>query len=231
MIKSFSTFIIAALFTVIAFHTILPEAAAQRTITVTATAEDEAVADLLLFQVNITHFHTNAQEAFRRHKEQESFLTTVLLEEEIDESNIFANPISINPTRRQHDGSGFETRQQVTIRMDDVTKFEAMQILLIENGFVNFSGSFSSTKIQEASDEALKAAVEEAKRKADLLASASGEKVLAIKSIEYGQRTDTTRRTSGLMMAMEASVDGGLLQFERTIPVRENVNIIFYLDH
>lgn len=202
----------------------------QANLVVEAQGEAEADADLLLFQVNITQFHPNAQEAFRRHKEQEAFLTEVLKEDEVDEDNIFANPVSISPVRRQQDGTGYETRQQVTIRMDDVTRFEAMQILLIENGFGSFSGSFSSTKIKETSDEALKLAVEEATRKAELLAEATGRTVGGVTKIEYGSSSTYSPRASGMMMAMEAAVDGGLLQFRQIIPVQEHVRIEFWLE-
>jgi uncharacterized protein len=199
------------------------------TISVETSGETEVVADLVYFHVNITRFDKDAREAFQRHKEQEEFLTSLLKEEEIEERYISANPVSISSTRRQQEGSGFETRQQVTIRLDDVTRFENMQIALIENGFVNFSGNFSSTKIPEAKDEALARAVQEASRQADILAEAAGIQVGGILSVEYGSASDPSPRLRGVSMAFEADT-GSLLQFERTLPVRENVRVVFRIE-
>lgn len=198
------------------------------TITVETAGETEVAADLIYFHVNITQFDKDAREAFQRHKVQENYLTSLLKEEEIDERHIFANPISISSTRRQQEGSGFETRQQVTIRLDDVTRFETMQIALIENGFVNFSGNFSSTKLDQAKDEALTKAVQEAKRQGDILAQAAGKSITDIHSIQYGSPGGTYPQMRGVSMAFEAD-SGSLLQFERTIPVSEHVKVVFHL--
>lgn len=195
-------------------------------ISVSGTGEVEAEADLLLFNVTITQFHGSPKTAFDRHKEQESFLTRLLISENIAEENIYTNPVNISPMRRQQDGSGYETRQNVTIRIDDVAQFEAMQITLIENGFVNFSGNFTSSMQKEAADEALALAVEDAKMKAEILAKASGKEIIDIITIEYGTRSEVSPRSATAMYVMEAA-DSSLLQFRQTITVRERVNVVF----
>ncbi len=197
----------------------------KATISVQATGEVEIPANLIQFHVNITQFHADPKEAFARHKELESFLTDLILEEDISERHITANPISISQTRRQQEGTGFETRQQVTIRIDDVTQFENMQLTLIENGFTSFSGNFSSTDIAEAQDKALDKAVREAYRKAEILANAAGNTIDRVISIEYGA-SDVTPRARGLQVAFE-SADRTLLQFERMLPIREKVFVVF----
>lgn len=200
-------------------------------ITVEATGEVQVPADLIHFQVNITQFRDDAREAFELHKEQEEFLTELLLEEEISDSNITANPISISHVRRHTNTgeSGYETRQQVLIELDDVTQFESMQIKLIENGFVNFSGSFSSTQLAEASDKALGNAVSQAKRKAEILAEAAGKKITEIIEITYHSGRTYSARSNRVEMAYDS--DGGsLLQFERIIPVTENVSVQFRIE-
>lgn len=195
-------------------------------ISVTGFGEVEAEADLLLFNVTITQFHGSPKTAFERHKEQEAFLTRLLISENIAEENIYTNPVNISPMRRQQEGSGYETRQNVTIRIDDVAQFESMQIALIENGFVNFSGSFASSLQKEAADEALALAVEDARRKAEILAHSAGKELIDIRIIEYGTRSEISPRTATAMMALEAS-DGSLLQFRQSITVRERVHVVF----
>lgn len=201
-------------------------------ITVDATGEVLIAADLIHFQVNITQFKQDAREAFQLHKEQEQYLTELLLEEGVADSNITANPISISHVRRYDNTaeSGYETQQQVLIVLEDVTKFESMQIKLIENGFTNFSGSFSAKNVAKASDEALQNAVEEARRKADLLAEAAGKKITDVITINYHSSRPYASRSGNMEMASYDAIGGSLLKFERTIPVRENVSMQFRID-
>ncbi len=202
-------------------------AASANTITIQASGEVNVTADLILFNVNITEFNTDAREAFTEHKKQEAYLTSLLIEEGIEERYISANPVNISSVRRGNNVSGFETRQQVQIVLHDVTQFESMQVALIENGFVSFSGTFSSSKIDDARKEALKKAVEKARGKAELLADAAGLRITGVQNILYGSSDGYSPRLRGVSMAMEMDSSGSLLQFERTIPVRESVNIVF----
>ena len=199
----------------------------DNSITVQASGEVNVTADLILFNVNITEFNTDAREAFTEHKRQEAFLTSLLINEGIEERYISANPVNISSVRRGNNVSGYETRQQVQIVLHDVTQFESMQVALIENGFVAFTGNFSSSKIDEAQKEALKKAVIEARNKAELLAEAAGLRITDVNNIQYGVSGSYSPGLRGVSMAMEMDSSGSLLQFERTIPVRETVSIIF----
>lgn len=230
------TTIYVALITVFLFSTFIDSSAQSvadgSKITVDATGEVLITADLIHFQVNITQFNKDAREAFEIHKEQEQYLTELLLEEGIADSNITANPINISHIRRYENTaeSGYETQQQVLIVLEDVSQFESMQIKLIENGFTNFSGSFSAKNIAEASDEALQKAVEEARRKAELLAEAAGKEITDVITINYHSSRPYASRSENMeMMAYDAG-GGSLLQFERMIPVRENVSMQFRIN-
>lgn len=200
-------------------------------ITVDATGEVQVRADLIQFRVNITQFNTDARQAFQIHKEQEEYLTELLLEEGIDDSSITANPISISHIRRYNNTgeSGYETSQQVTIVMEDVTQFESMQIKLIENGFTNFSGSFTSTQITDASNKALKHAFEQARMKAEILAEAAGKQITDVITINYTSGRIYAARSESMEMSLDAT-SGSLLRFERTIPVRENISVQFRIE-
>lgn len=200
-------------------------------ITVDAVGEVQIPADLIHFRVNITQFNQDARKAFETHKKQEQYLTELLLEEGIADSNITANPISISHIRRYKNTSesGYETQQQVLISLDDVSQFESMQIKLIENGFTNFSGSFASTQLEKASDEALRKAVEEAREKAEILAKAAGKEITDVVTIHYHSARPYAARAESVQMSFDASA-GSLLQFEQTIPVRENVSVQFRIE-
>lgn len=196
-------------------------------ISVSATGVSYVTADLIQFQVNITQFNEDARKAFETHKEQEKYLTELLLEEGVADSSITANPISISHINRYNNNGekGYETQQQIMILLDDVSQFESMQIKLIENGFTNFSGSFSAKNLGKAGDEALKKAVEEARRKAELLADAAGKEIVDVITINYHSNRPYAARSTGMEMAAFDASSGSMLQFERTIPVQENVSV------
>jgi uncharacterized protein len=192
-----------------------------------ATGEFMAPADRIVFNVNLTRFHENAETAFEEHKQLERFLTDLLLEKGIDRDNITAQPISIS-SRRYSNERGFETRQSVSIVLEEITEFEEMQITLIRNGFDNFSGRFTTSKEKEAREEALKSAVEQARRSAEILAGATGRRVGPVQSIEYTTSYGPVYREVAMAARMDVA-DGGMLQFQTTIPVQENVRVRFRL--
>ena len=196
-------------------------------IEIEATATVHVSADLVKFRVTITQFSKNAKEAFQLHKEQEAFLTELLLEEQITDSNITANPISISNARNPAREEGFETRQTVYIQLDDVNQFESMQLTLIENEFTNFSGSFASTEGAGAADEALKKAMEKVGYKAELIAESIEKEIYSIYKVVTGREGNVSPRRSESLVAYDISA-GSLLQFERSIPVQQSV-IVYYL--
>lgn len=212
----------------------VPQAAAQQThsntIQIHASGSAEIPADMITLQVNINQFHSESKVAYDRHREQEAYLTNLLLERNIEDKDISASPVSIHPSQRGNNEQGYQTRQQVQIRIEDPARFEEMQILLIENGFTSFSGSFDATEKSAAREEALRNAVQEARSKADLLAEATGKRVIDVREIRYtGSHTPYAGQQQAYrVMAMDSG--GSLLQFEQIITVVENVTIYFQID-
>lgn len=200
------------------------------TIQIHASGSASIKADLINLQVNINHFHSDSKTAYDRHREQEAFLTELLVDRDIEDKNITASPVSISPTQRGNNERGYQTRQQVTIKLDDPARYEEMQILLIENGFTSFSGSFDAADKTEAREQALKNAVEEARSKAELLAAATGKRVIDVKEIRYtGSHAPYAGEVQQYRaMAMDSS--SSLLQFEQFITITENVMILFHID-
>lgn len=211
-------------------QSVLPQnlGAGESKIVIDATGMATAAADRITFQINLSRFHENAQTAFSRHKELERYLTDLLLEKGIDDERIQANPVSISP-RRYSEGQGYETRQRVSVELQDINEFEQMQVDLIENGFDNFSGSFGSSEQAEAIEEAIASAVEAAQKKARILAEAAGKQLGGVIGIEHTSTGGPIYRESGALAMSAMESDGGMLQFQTTIPVRENVRVIFRL--
>lgn len=196
-------------------------------ITIDATGEVFAPADEIIFNITINRFDEEASKAFENHKNLEQFLTELIIEQNIDEEYINAYPISISP-RRHSQNTGFETRQSVSIRLQDLDQFESMQITLIENGFDNFSANFSTSAAEEARTEALEKAVENARSKAQILAQASGMELGGVHNIEYTSSSGIARSDMAMMSA--ESYSGSLIVMQRTIPISESVRIQFKLN-
>src|SRR5690625_1639560 len=140
-------------------------------------------------------------------------------------------PINILTRQRGNTVDGYQTRQQVKIRIYDPTLFEEMQILLIENGFTSFSGTFDATDKSAAREEALRNAVQEARSKAELLAEATGKRVVDVREIRYtgSHAPYAVQEQAYRVLAMDSS-SGSLLQFEQFVTVVENVTIYFQMD-
>lgn len=196
-------------------------------ISVDATGEVTIPADIIQFNIQLTQYSESAREAFREHKKLEEFLTDLLLKEGISSDDIKTEPVSIRSRTRGEQQHGFQTNQSVTLKLQDTEQFEDMQLVLIENNFDNFSGQFSSTKIADAEDEALNKAVSEAKREAGILAKAAGVRLGGIQAIHYSG-SDVPYRAAKMEMSYDGS-SGSLLQFEQTIPVQKNVQVVFKL--
>ena len=199
----------------------------QNKIVIDATGEAQAAADLLNFNIHLNRFDADAESAFEQHKELERFLTDLLLNRGFDPDDINANPISISP-RRYSDEQGFETSQNVSIQMDDITEFETMQIELITNGFDSFSGQFSSSEVDAAKTRALTHAVEQARSNAQVLADAAGKQLGEVISIEFTSSSGPVYREAMALSRADMS-DGGMLQFQTSIPVQQNVRVVFEL--
>lgn len=195
------------------------------TLTIDATGEVQAPANRIIFHINISRFHEEASTAFEEHKKLEQFLTQLILDQNIPEEQINANPINISP-RRHSDQQGFETRQSVSLRLDEISGFEKMQIVLIDNGFDNFSANFGTSDEKSAQEDALKDAITNARHKAEILASSAGRVLGKIDQIEYTTSSGIIRMEA--QMAMDSS-NGSLLQFQNTVTVRENVRVRFQL--
>lgn len=195
------------------------------TITIDATGEESVPADRIFFQININRYHEDATVAFEEHKKLEQFLTELILDQNIPEEQINTTPVNISP-RRHSSQQGFETRQTVTLRLDDLTRFESMQVTLIENGFDTFSAHFTTSDEEPAREKALKRAVANARHKAEILAESSGKKLGGVDHINYTSSAGVVRMEAQLSMDRS---EGSLLQFQKTITIRENVRVQFFL--
>lgn len=198
-------------------------------LTITSNGEAMAPADIASMSINISINHENAARAFELHRERESFLAELLKELEFEDEQINYRPVTVRPNRQRDGDIHSSTTQQIRLQLNDIEMLGQLQVKLIQNGFDNFSGSLSSTQLEEASDEALRQAVDNAQKDAEILAMAAGRKLGSIISI--GHRSDHNFRPAALGGAFEvrAMSDAGpsIQNFSQTVSVQKQVTIVF----
>lgn len=199
----------------------------QGTITVDATGEVTVAADIASLRVNISVTDDTPADVFALHKQQEEYLTTIVKEYHLTGDKLNFQPMSIG-SRQTRDSREFRSSQSVHMRIDDFDLFEKIQVLLIENGFENFSGSFSSTLLEEAENRALDTAISNAREKAQRIAENIGKTLGDIKSVEH--TVYRSRPPEALQFAEMRADTGSLMEFEQSIPVTSNITIIYYLN-
>src|SRR5690625_2435246 len=101
----------------LAVHFDLPHALAQQyhpnILPIHVSGSAELPDELITLQVNINQFHSDSNVAYDRHREQEAYLTNLLLERNIEDKDISASRINIHPSQRGNNDEGYQTRQQV----------------------------------------------------------------------------------------------------------------------
>jgi uncharacterized protein YggE len=128
-------------------------------------------------------------------------------------------------SRQTRDATEYVSNQNVNLRLDDFNLYEEIQVLLIENGFENFSGRFSSTDLDSGENEALDLAISNAIKKAGRIADNIGKTLGSIKSIDY-TAARVIRGYESELTVMRADT-GSMMEFEQTIPVTSSVRIVF----
>ena len=197
---------------------------AQSTITVDATGEVHVPADIVNFQINIRVTGRTPAEVFEKHKEQEGFLAGLIRDHGLDGDKLNFQPMNIS-SRQSRDSRDYMSNQQVHLQLDDFDLYEEIQVLLIENGFENFSGRFSSTRIESGENEALDLAIANAKSKAERIAGNIGKSLGEVESINH-TAARIVRGYDAQFAAMRLESDS-MMQFDQTVPVSSNVRIVF----
>lgn len=197
-------------------------------ITVGSSAEVLVPADIINLSVTIGITTENAEMAFQRHKEKESYIAGLLQQLNIDEEEISYQPMSIRPNRQRDGSIHTSTSQRISVKMEDFDIFMDVQKKLIDNGFDNFSASFYSTEFVEGGKEALTKAIELARNDAQIMAEAAGNRLGKVININHGESDySPALRTeySAVMLADSPS----MMDFAQTISVRKNVIVVFEL--
>ncbi|MEX1062277.1 MAG: SIMPL domain-containing protein [Balneolaceae bacterium] len=199
----------------------------QGTITVDATEEVFVAADVVNFRINISVTADTPPEVFEEHKRQEDFLSGLIREFGLDSENLTFQPMDIG-ARHTRESREFTSNQNVRLELTDFDLYEKIQLLLIDNGFENFRGHFSSTKMEEGRERALDQAIAGAKEKAERIAENIDRTLGQIQSVEH--TSADTYRGEILQFAEMRSDSGSMMEFDQTVPVTATVRITYNIE-
>jgi len=199
---------------------------AQDKITVDATGEIRIPADRVILQIRISATAETPDEAFREHKRQEEILAKLIQEYHLEEELSSFEPVTIG-SRSIRDGRQFVTSQSVRLTLIEFTLFEEIQLILIRNGFENFSGNFTSSELGAAQREALDLALSVARVKADQIATTLEREVKSVHSVTHSSHQ--VMGYQGLRMADMRLESASMMDFDATIPVNSSVTVVFHL--
>lgn len=203
----------------------------DREITINMSATELLPADKIIFNININAEAGSPQEAFEMHKKRESVLADLLKEFKIKDEYISYDPIRINKNfRGRDDDQVIVTNQSVSVTLDDFEIYETIQVGLIDNGFNNFSGNFSSSEIETGKETALKKAIKSAREKAEIITKTAGVKLDRVIQINYSDHQIGYPK-SYQAFAMEEAVRGAsMMDFQQTVAVTANISITFGIE-
>lgn len=198
-------------------------AAAQRIeegiATLTANGEGQAatVPDLMLITLGVTSRGATAREALAANSADMEALVTVIRDSGVADRDVATENFNIHPVyaneRPQPDQVepvapkivAYEVSNQVRLRQRDIDAAGGLLDRLVEAGANQVhSIQFSVDEPQALQDEATRAAVADARRKADLLAEAAGVRLVRLLRLDSGVANQP--QFEARAMAMDAAV-------------------------
>lgn len=201
----------------------------QSVLSVSTEGTVELPADIIQFNINLNAEESSPDKAFQLHKKRENALVQLLDEYNIDEKDIDFEPISISRMRRHmrpdEEKITYRTSQMVSLTMRNFDNYEKIQLGLIDHGFDNFSGTFTSSEVDAGREEALKKAIDNAREKARSIAQQTGVELAGISKINYNDQQHRPLRIQGYA-TMRESADQ-LMDYNQTIPVTASIQIEF----
>ena len=174
-----------------------PARALDNVVTVTGEAEISVVPDAVRVHAGVVTQGKTAREATDANSRQMNALLAALKKDGIAERDVQTSRLSINPMRAQGRGmdapiTSFQTTNQVTVLVRDTAKLSALLDKIVDAGANNIGGiDFIVTEPGKPLDKVRAAAVEDARRKAEIYATAAGGKLgraLAINESNGGPR-------------------------------------------
>lgn len=215
--------------------TVVP-AMAETKITVNGTGEIRVNADTAVISLGVEARDKNVLKAQQKVNEAIAAIRTTLTEQGVKEENINTEFINIYAIYDYQNGqdqlAAYNAGSTLAIKVTDMEKVGALIDAAFAAGANTLNGiSFSASDTEEAKNEALKMAVEDASNKAGILAEVSGLKIAGIETISEGG-VYSYENSIGNVYAkgidtLEAAADAGTVVQAAKLIVNASVTITF----
>lgn len=205
----------------------------EEKIHITGEAEIEIPADQVLLTVHLQYKdYENVQTAFNAHKAAEQKLVKLVKDLKISGSDVQYSLISFSRQQEYTATSSlreyFVTTQTVNILLKDLKSYPDILIKLVNSGFTNVSTGFTSSKGKDFPEELLTKAVEQARKKAEVIAKASGRKLGKVTYVGDAAKSDPIFRAE-MTYAKVADSGGFISEYPQTIKKSLSLEVIFEL--
>lgn len=201
-------------------------------IQVTGEAEIEIPADQVVFNITLNYRdYDNVKTTFDQHKAAEARLLQFLKDLKVADKNITYSLINFNrQVEFKPDGTPkeyFATQQNVTVRLEELTTYSGFLIRLVNAGFTNVNTAFTSSKANDFHSALLEKAIEQARKKAEVLALASGRKLGRVTHVSDTAQPDPVFRAE---LAYAKSANDFISEVPQSIKKSISLNVAFILE-
>jgi len=204
-----------------------------KTIQVTGTGEIKAAPNEVSFNLSIETSDVDLDKAKAEHDKKSNDVIKSLKNFKIEDKHIQTTWIDIQPQYRYVNNRQLFDKYQMThsihVTLTDISLFGKVLAACINSGLSRFNGiSYGHSNEEGLQDQALKKAVENAHRKAGLIAKETQQKIVGVYSVTegYNAPVQPVYRQSMMMAktmmaedAMQTSVELGEISFSQTVTV------------
>lgn len=225
---------------IVALAMVLSAAAAlaETKITVNGTGEVRVSADTAIISLGVNARDKDVLKAQQKVNETIAAIRSALIEQGVKEENINTDFINIYPlydySSDQEQLAAYNASSTLAIKVTDMESVGTLIDVCFAAGANTLNGiSFSASDTEEAKTEAMKKAVADAKKKAEILAEASGLKITGIEIISEGgvysyQNNVGNVYAKGMEdVVEEAEADAGTVVQSAKLIVNASVSITF----
>ena len=212
-------------------------ALAETEISVTGTGEVRISADTAVISLGVSARDRDVLKAQQKVNETIAAIRKALLGEAVKEEDITTDFMNIYASYDYRDEeeqlAAYNANTTLAIRVTDMETVGKLIDVAFAAGANTLNGiSFSASDTEEAKTEAMKKAVADAKKKAEILAEASGLKITKIESISEGgvysyENTVGNAMAKGIVEMAEAAADAGTVVNAARLIVSASVIITY----
>lgn len=200
----------------------------QSSILINTSSVTQVPADAIYFVITLSTQGEDPKKTFDDHKMLEKNLIKLFNEFDIADSNISYSLLHIgkNPGLSK-DKTMYQTRQTVSVRLDDFNKYDPFQLALLSNGIYTYNAKFTTNEQEEWIEKGIKDAISKATKEAELTAKNLGKKLGEIINVESSHYTPSSSYGYSAVIVDYSRPE--LLDLPRFVQMRVALKIKFQL--